>query len=349
MRLLPATRGIVLAFLALGLAALLNAQGLRKRAEIQPQGVGRDVALAFTRPLARVSSALYLDRPRRALLVATGRRDQDRIDTRVAFRLPPPAGPLPHPRPRKTKPQKPVLKSAPKRPSFAPARPLRVWVAGDSLVQVPGESLERATGSHAAIEILGVESRLGTGLGQPGVYNWFTRIADAIPELRPNVAVLSFGADDGHDYLGGVPAGRRIGKLGSPSWNAEYRRRVDGVTRELNAAGIHVVWIGLPIPAGPGFRRSFPIVNKVIRRVAAAHPRGATYVDTWHMLDSKQGGYAEYLRNESGRLVLMRARDGVHYQPAAGDLIARTILRRLNQVYDLTSWRRSPAGRGAAS
>jgi hypothetical protein len=67
------------------------------------------------------------------------------------------------------------------------------------------------------------------------------------------------------------------------------------------------------------------------------------------MLDSKQGGYAEYLRNASGRLVLMRARDGVHYQPAAGDLIARTILQRLNQVYDLTSWRRSPAGSGAAS
>jgi uncharacterized protein len=349
MRLLPATRGIVLAFLALGLAALLNAQGLRKRAEIQPQGFGRDVALAFTRPLVHVSSALYLDRPRHALQVAIGRRDQDRIDTRVAFRLPPPAGPLPHPAPERPTAKKHAPKHPRKRLSFDPARPLRVWVAGDSLVQVPGESLERATGARGAIEILGIESRLATGLGQPGVYNWFTRIADAISELRPNAAVLSFGADDGHDYLGGVPAGRKIGKLGTPSWNAEYRRRLDGVTRELNAAGIYVVWIGLPIPAGPGFRRSFAVINKLLRSVAEAHPTGSTYVDTWHMLDSKQGGYAEYLRNASGRLVLMRARDGVHYQPAAGDLIARTILQRLNGVYDLTSWRRSPAGSGAAS
>ena len=340
MRLSSAARGIVLAFLALGLAALLNAQGLRKRAEIQPQGVRRDVALAFTRPLVHVSSFLYLDRPRHALQVAIGRGDADRIDTRVAFRLPPPAGPLPHPTPPRERGRRHKPTRTPKRAAFDPDRPLRVWVAGDSLVQVPGESLERATGSGGAVEILGVESRLGTGLGQPAVYNWFTRISEAITTLHPDVAVLSFGADDAHDYLGGVPSGRRIGKLGSPSWNAEYRRRVDGVTRELNAAGIYVVWIGLPIPAGPGFRRSFPVVNKVQRSVAAAHPRTAAFVDTWHMLDDKHGRYTDYLRNASGRLVLMRARDGVHYQPAAGDLIARTILRRLNQVYDLTSWRR---------
>jgi uncharacterized protein len=333
MRLLPATRGIVLLFLALGLAALLNAQGLRKDAEGR-QGVSRGIALGATRPLARVSEFLYLDRPRHELQVAIGRRDEDRIDTRVTFRLPPPAGPLPRPAPSK-KTVKP--KKAHPRPVFTPARPLRVWVAGDSLVQVPGEALQRATGRHGAVDILSVESRLSTGLGQPAVYNWFTRIAQAIPSLHPKVAVLSFGADDAHDYLGGVPAGKTVGKLGSPSWNAEYRRRVDGVTRELNAAGIYVVWIGLPIPAGPGFRRSFPVVNSALRLVAARHPHGSVYIDTWHMLASRQGKYTDYLRNAQGELVLMRARDGVHYLPSAGDLIARAILRHLNRVYDLRS------------
>ncbi len=192
-------------------------------------------------------------------------------------------------------------------------------------------------GRHGPVDILGVESRLSTGLGQPAVYNWFTRIAQAIPQLHPKVAVLSFGADDAHDYLGGVPAGKTVGKLGSPSWNAEYRRRVDGVTRELNAAGVYVVWIGLPIPAGPGFRRSFPVVNNALRLVAARHPHGSAYIDTWDMLASKQGKYTDYLRNTRGELVLVRARDGVHYLPSAGDLIARAILQRLSRVYDLRS------------
>ena len=141
--------------------------------------------------------------------------------------------------------------------------------------------------------------------------------------------MLSFGADDAHDYLGGVPAGRTIGNLGSPSWSAEYRRRLEGVTRELNAAGMYVVWIGLPIPAGQGFSRSFPVVNRLLRSVAARHRHGAMYIDTWHMLDSAQGKYTDYLRNAHGKVVLLRARDGVHYLPAAGDMVAQAILQQL--------------------
>ena len=52
-----------------------------------------------------------------------------------------------------------------------------------------------------------------------------------------------------------------VGPFGSPTWIAEYRRRVDGVTRELIADGIYVVWLGLPIPDGAGFRKSFPIAS----------------------------------------------------------------------------------------
>ena len=134
--------------------------------------------------------------------------------------------------------------------------------------------------------------------------------------------------------MAGVPAGRTVGPIGSPSWSAEYRRRVDGVTRELNADGIYVVWLGLPIPDGPGFKKSFPIVNRVLESVAAAHPQTSTYVDTWHLLDDAHGRYTAYLRVH-GTLTLMRLPDGVHYTPAAGDLIAQQILAQLRAPYDI--------------
>lgn len=327
-----AYRGIVLCFAALALAALLNAQGLRKTAQAQPAGIGRDVALAVAKPLARVSSFLYLDRPRHELQVAIGRGDVDRIDTTV--RLAAPATPTPArlPHPRSTK----HVRAAPKpRPAFSPQHPLRLWVAGDSLAQVPGEALERAVGSGGPVQVLGIESRLSTGLARPDLYNWFDRIAAAIPRLHPDVAVFSFGADDAHDYMSGVPAGRTIGRLGSPSWDAEYRRRVAGVTRELNAAGTYVVWLGLPIPAGRGFHRSFRVVNGILERVARGARSGAAYIDTWDMLATRSGRYADYLRDGHGHLVLMRARDGIHYTQPAGDLIARAVLQRLAGAYDL--------------
>ena len=74
------------------LAALLDAEGLRKQAQIQPQGVQRRLALAVTRPLVDVSRTLHLTTPRHELQVAIGREHEDEIDTGVHLTLPPPAG-----------------------------------------------------------------------------------------------------------------------------------------------------------------------------------------------------------------------------------------------------------------
>src|SRR5581483_3698539 len=182
-------------------------------------------------------------------------------------------------------------------------------------------------------------SRLATGLGRPELFNWFERIDQAVAELHPNVAVLSFGADDDHDYMSGVPAGVKLGPLGSPSWTAEYRRRAAGVQAELTRAGVYVVWLGLPITRGEGWNRPFRTINKILKGVAAASPDHAYFLGTYTLFQDSRGRYAEYLPNGHGQLVRMRSGDGVHYQPPAGDLIARLVLHRLNQVFDLTSWK----------
>jgi hypothetical protein len=322
---LPAYKGIFVLALALLFAALLQAEGLRKQAQIQPQGFQRDVALRVTKPLVSFSRALHLTTPRHELQVAIGREHEDDVDTRVHLTLPPPAGPIAR-KPPKT--HHGTVASKPKpRPVFTAARPLRVWVAGDSLAQIPGDALERVGG---AVDVVGVESRLSTGLARTDLYNWFTRIQQVPRLLHPDVAVFSFGADDAHDYMGGA----HVGPFGSPSWVAEYRRRVDGVTRELNAQGIYVVWLGLPIPDGPGFRKSFPVVNRILEEVARAHAKQSAYVDTWHLLDDFHGRYTAYLRVH-GKLTLMRLPDGVHYTQAAGDLIVAQLLKQLRGVYRL--------------
>ena len=321
-----AGRGFLVLALGLAFAAVLDAEGLRKQAEIQPAGVERNLAIDVTRPLVRISAAVHLTTPRHELQVAIGRQDEDRIDSQVHLSLPP-ARPPKQRQPGRT----PGSRRQAAKPLFTSGRPLRVWVAGDSLAEVPGQALERVGG---AVDVVGVESRLSTGLARPDLYNWFSRIQEVPHELRPKVAVLSFGADDAHDFMAGVPAGRTVGPIGSRSWSAEYRRRVDGVTRELNADGIYVVWLGLPIPDGPGFKKSFPIVNRVLEGVAAEHPKTSTYVDTWHLLDDAHGRYTPYLRVH-GTLTLMRLPDGVHYTSAAGDLIARQVLAQLRASYDI--------------
>jgi hypothetical protein len=326
-----AARAVAVCLLTLVFAAFLNAAGMRKTAQIQAQGVQRRVAIAVAGPLLDVSRFLHLTTPRHELQVAVGRQDWDDIDTQVHLAVPP-ARPKPGGTTTTTATTTTTTTSRPRAhrpaalPRFTAAHPLRVWVAGDSLAEVPGQGLERA--ATPSLDVVGVESRLSTGLARPDLYNWYTRIPAATKGLGARVAVFSFGADDAHDYMAGVPEGKTIGPLGSASWDAEYRRRVDGVTRELAARGIYTVWLGLPIPDGPGFRHSFPIVNRILASVAKAHPQTSTYVDTWHLLDDSRGRYTAYLR-VNGKLTLMRLPDGVHYTAAAGDLVAAQVLKQL--------------------
>ena len=318
---------IVVALLALLAGALLNAPGLHKSAEIQPQGWKRDVALAATEPLASVSGALFLDQPRRGFKAALGRSEDDDIDTGIAVPESPPD----------TTPVAP-----PTREKFTPTRPLRVWVAGDSLVVVPGQSILRAVGERRAIEpIDDVDGRIASGLERPDVFNWFERVSEVMGKGKPRAVVLMFGGNDDHGFMTGLPEGREIGAFGSASWTAEYRRRVAGIMDTITRKGAYLIWIGLPITDDTEQTIRFDTINAVVQSQAAKRTGRVSYLDTYFFFAGDDGGYTQYVENDSGRLVKMRADDGVHFERAAGDLIARKVLGRLNQRFDLTSWRRA--------
>ena len=333
-RLSPAGHALVVASLALLLGAFLNAPGLHKTAETLNPGWKRDVGLALTGPLASVSHALRLDRPREGVKAAIGRSDDDDIVTAVD--IPPriPAG----------VPVQPI------RRVFSPQHKLRYYVGGDSLVIVPGYSLQRATVGYKVYEAVGdVDGRIDTGLERPDVFNWFKRIRQVMRKDKPNVVVLGLGGNDDHDFMTGLPDGVSLGAFGSPMWIREYRHRVGGLMDTVIRGGGFSVWIGLPITRDAGQSQRFDVINRIFSEEAYKRPRGAAYLDTYSSFaDPDSGGFAEFLPDSHGRLVDMRASDGVHFEPAGGDVIARQILRRLNERFDLTSWKR-PAAAGVSS
>jgi hypothetical protein len=169
-RLHSAGAAVVVSLAALLVSLLLNAPGLHKSAQIQPQGWKRDVALGVTGPLEAASSALLLDQPRRALKAALGRSEDDVIDTGIT---------VPEPSPD---PEAPVAKpEPPKRQLFTAKRPLRIWIAGDSLVVVPGESILRAVAARpSVVSAAPIDGRIATGLERPDVFNWFTHVREVM-------------------------------------------------------------------------------------------------------------------------------------------------------------------------
>lgn len=329
-RTLTAGHALVIAVLALAIGTLLNAPGLHKAAYNQPAGTERDVALAVTGPLADASHALLLDRPRKLLQSALGRSGEDTIDTAIVIPPSPTPGPVPG--------RKPIGRG-PKR-AFSPSKPLRLWIAGDSLVIVPGLSILRAAGRAIRPLGSGPDGHVATGLERPDVFNWFTHLATELRVLKPNAVVFDVGGNDDHGYMTGLPKGVSIAGFGSPSWAAEYRRRVGGIMDTTARAHAFLVWIGLPITSDAAQTERFDTINAIVEQEAAKRPGAVAFVDTYATFASDSGGFTQYLTTASGGTVLVRAPDGVHLAPAGGDIVARLVLHRLNQAFDLTTWRK---------
>ena len=338
-RLWSAGHALVVSVLALAIGLLLNAPGIHKSAYNKPDGWERDVALALTGPLADVSHALLLDRPRKAVQAVIGRSGEDEIDTQIALPTPPtpppPATTTPKPRSQTSQ------RKAEEKLAFTPKRKLRIWIAGDSLVITPGYAIVRAAGASPVMEPVGtVDGRVATGLTRPDVFNWFEEIRARVKELRPKAVVLDFGGNDDKAYMTGLPEGVTIDDFGGSVWRSEYARRVGGLMDMINRGGAFVIWIGLPQTRSPDQTARFDVVNAVVQKQARKRPGRAAFIDTYRLFAGDDGGYTEYLRNLSGDLVRVRAADGVHFEREGGDLIAREVLRALNQQYDLTSWRK---------
>ena len=342
-RLASAGHALVVSVLALAIGLVLNAPGAHKNAYNKPAGWQRDVALALTGPLAGVSHALLLDRPRKGVQATVGRSGNDDIDTDLG--LPPttvattnPATTVPR---STTKKPRAATPTPPRKPAFSPKKKLRIWIAGDSLVITPGYAIVRAAGSSPAMEPVGtVDGRVATGLTRPDVFNWFDEIRRQVKELDPKVVVLAFGGNDDKAYMTGLPDGTSVGDFGSWAWRKEYGRRVGGVMDAINRAGAFAIWIGLPQTSSQDQTARFDVVNAVAEKQARKRPGRAAYVDTYTMFAGDDGGFAQYLPDGSGRLQKVRADDGVHFERAGGDMIARIVLKELNKVFDLTSWRK---------
>ena len=330
-----ATTTVAVVIIALLLGAVLDARGLRKTAAIQPPGLRRDVAVAVTGPLVSFASATRLDLLRIGVKDAMGRSSDDRIATTIV--LPEPqTGPATSSSPSTSpaQPQAPTDSPAKERratPTVAYTRkhPLRVWPAGDSLVTEPAYALERVT-ARLPVRVLPVEGRIATGLERPDVYDWFARIRQVAPSLRGGVAVLAFGGNDDNAYMTALPEGVRITAFWSRAWRAEYGRRVGGVMDILASRRVRVVWIGLPMTRDAHQTDRYAQLNAVVRREATRRPAWVRYVDTFWLL-SDHGRYTEYLRTPGGKLVHLRQPDGVHFRPAAADMVARAVVKAIRK------------------
>ena len=330
---MPAGHVILVAVVALAVGSLLNARGMLKTAHsLNLESTRRDVSLFFARPLYDVAHFLHTDRPRAWIQDMIGRGGDDDIASV--------AGPSPTTPSTTTTTTLPgqavaptVPTTAPPKPVFDAAHPLRVYLAGDSLAATPDQQFVNLVTGVANLGVPnGVDFKISSGLSRPDYFNWPQHILDQVQKINPNAVVLTFGAND--DQAVQSPDGK-VHSFGSDGWVTEYRRRVGGLMDALVGQNRQVFWVGIPIVRDPARWQRYQLIDQIYQSEAAARPGKVFFVPTTPLLTDASGHYADYLPNASGQQVQMRAQDGIHFQPAGGKRIAEAILAKMHEVYDL--------------
>lgn len=316
--------GIVLVVVVGALLAglLLNAADILRTAQRQEPGWQRTIGVALMEPVAAVSHALFLDRPRMLIDDLLGRGPAEVEASPPPTTVPPPAG--------STSTTTTTTAPADARRAVSAAEPLEMYIGGDSMVGQFGPMLDNRASESGMVDSE-VVYEFESGLSRPDFVDWPARIASVSDELDPDVFVLYFGGNDAQAIY--MPDGTWI-DYDTPEWEEEYRLRVDEVMTLLEDRGHWVYWMGLPIVSSPTFQERVSFMNSIYQSEAENHPR-VTFVEAWSHFEGPDGGYSEYLTNSEGDLVDMRLDDGVHYTTAGAIRLADIVFEVIASDWEI--------------
>lgn len=306
-----AGQALLVLLVALSVGSVLNADRIDATAHSQPFGWQRTWAVRLTGPLRVISDATGLNRPRKVLSQAAGNKlPPPPQDTETVVTAPP----RPHDAVTTTT-------SPPTYRTPTPEAPVRILVAGDSLMGWIGPALTKGFADRP-VKVT-EDFQIGTGLTRPDKTNWPAQIAYDLDQRDPEVVVIGFGGNDDQD----MATDDGVVRLGTKAWGAEYQRRVAQVLNAIEKPGRTVYWVGLPITTRSGIERVAPLMAKAERNEIEARP-WAHYVDTHESL-SPDGTYTAYLPDVSGQPVKVREDDGVHPNLAGATRIVAPLLDAL--------------------
>lgn len=301
---------LVIGVAALVLAALINADAMVQRAEEKPFGAGRDRSLAIWHPVQDISHVLQLHRLRDLGDALAGNEDgDDAVDAAAGLGA-------------TTIPEVAAIVRPALRPPTA-ADPLRVLMAGDSVLRDFSESVLRLTADDPRLAIT-PHYEIATGLTRPDAYNWPAALVDDVAATDPELVIVMFGGNDGQGII--EPDGTVHQRVSDPGWAPEYARRVGALMDQLRGDGDTLVyWVLQPPMRDADFDARIDIIDGVYEAEAEDRP-WVEIVDTTPLFGTPSGEYADNLPGVDGTVTDLRQGDGIHLSRDGADLLATYVL-----------------------
>lgn len=317
------SRLFITLFVALLAGLVLEAEGLKIWAERLELGALRTIAVPATERWDAFARGFGAEAPRRAALALkagwAGRFAPQTENTELAgasdsvesgpvasvsapiAALPVASSPAGEGMPEKS--VVPVLPgNAPLNVAVHAASP-QIVLAGDSMMAVGlAPVLRRGLGVNVIKAY-----RSGTGLARPEVFDWLVQYPLMVGESHPALVICALGANDGQN----VQLGKTVLAFGTPEWDEFYRARLTAYLDLLTKDGRKVLWVGMPLMRSPSFARKMKHMNALVQDVLKSYPQ-VSWLDPDPVLGYKEAIFAQYRPDERGRMIKLRADDGIH-------------------------------------
>jgi len=209
-------------------------------------------------------------------------------------------------------------------------------VLGDSLAISAADGMVGDLQAHSDIGVVD-RARDASGLVRDDYFDWPKAARDlAAPKApapkekdakpvkpdkpRIDAVVVMLGINDkqplrdGKDYVDPL----------SERWKTAYAQRIQSMVAPFHAAGIPVIWVGLPPMRSDKFNpQMIDALNKMFKD--GAEQSGAKFVDVFDGFADQSGGFDAFGPNIDGQKARLRGPDGIHMTAAGGAKLAHFI------------------------
>lgn len=202
--------------------------------------------------------------------------------------------------------------------------PAKVHIVGDSDAGTFGPYLQTLL-DNTLIATTSLDYKVSSGLARPDFFNWPDELRATLPEVDPDIVVVTFGGNDSQGLS--KPQADLEWVVNDPmsnqaEWSAEYQRRVLEVLDILLENDREVVWVGIPNDDNPDVTARLKLQDDAVRAAIAERP-DVVFVDTWTRFSGRDGNWAEFVvdpRDGVGKDV--RADDGFHLNVTGAEILA---------------------------
>jgi len=229
-------------------------------------------------------------------------------------------------RPRRRGPAVPAVPAEPEKPVVEKLENARtVLVVGDFLAGGLAEGLEAAYAESPGVRVVD-RSNGSSGFVRDDFYDWGSEIGPILEEVKPAAIVVMIGSNDRQALTINGQAERPQ----TDAWRKEYLRRVDLFADTIKAAGVPLIWTGVPPFKSPSMSSDMLAFNDIYKQAAEA--AGGSFVDIWEGFVDENGAFTFTGPDINGQPVRLRSSDGINFTRAAKRKVAFYVEKPLAKI-----------------